>query len=214
MAAPPTSTAAKINIKYRKGDLFTGLQPGTLLLHACNTRGVWGSGIALEFQSRYRHAYKSYESYCDHHLDEPEKILGKTMLIAPDRSSAEPSASSPVIPWIACLFVRLSYGPPTAAEKAYGYEKGILENTSSAIRALLEGLEYGINKGNLAEGAITEIRMPKINCGRFKVDWKLTEEVLKIIEVPVGVRGLQTVVVYELDEVQQQKSKRHDSVLR
>lgn len=61
------------NYKVVKGDLFSA-EPGTLLVHACNCKGVWGSGIAVEFKNRYPDAFKFYNSMCGMFGDE---LLGK-----------------------------------------------------------------------------------------------------------------------------------------
>lgn len=37
---------------------------GSLLVHACNAKGVWGSGIAKEFKERFPTAYKRYNQFC------------------------------------------------------------------------------------------------------------------------------------------------------
>lgn len=52
-----------MSVKYLKGSLFDAPE-GSLLVHACNTQGVWGSGIAKAFHSEYPDAYKNYNRFC------------------------------------------------------------------------------------------------------------------------------------------------------
>lgn len=47
-----------------KGDLFKLAPQGSVLLHACNTKGVWGAGIALEMAKKFPHALKRYREDC------------------------------------------------------------------------------------------------------------------------------------------------------
>lgn len=37
---------------------------GSVLVHACNAKGVMGSGIALEFKKRFPENFKEYHEYC------------------------------------------------------------------------------------------------------------------------------------------------------
>jgi ADP-ribose 1''-phosphate phosphatase len=57
-------------IKKVKGDLFKVAPEGSILLHACNAQGSWGSGIAAEFKHRFPLSYLQYKACCemDQHL--------------------------------------------------------------------------------------------------------------------------------------------------
>lgn len=37
---------------------------GSVLVHACNMQGVWGSGIAVEFKKRFPNAFHQYKNAC------------------------------------------------------------------------------------------------------------------------------------------------------
>jgi ADP-ribose 1''-phosphate phosphatase len=50
-------------IQYKKGSLFDAPK-GSLLVHSCNARGVWGSGIAAEFKRRFPKSFEEYQKYC------------------------------------------------------------------------------------------------------------------------------------------------------
>lgn len=81
-------------ISYNKGDLFSA-PTGTILAHACNCKGVWGSGIAVEFKKRFPEAFRQYADDCGRYGD---SLAGKT------RVYREKSYD------IACLFTSRGYG--------------------------------------------------------------------------------------------------------
>lgn len=63
-------------ITYKKGSLFQAPE-GSALLHACNTKGKWGSGVAAEFSRRFPDAYKLYNRHCLNNTN----LLGKSFVI-------------------------------------------------------------------------------------------------------------------------------------
>lgn len=63
-------------IKYHKLDLFDAPED-SVLVHAVNAEGVWGSGIALEFAKRHPKIEKSYKNYCALYK---EKLVGQAVL--------------------------------------------------------------------------------------------------------------------------------------
>lgn len=78
-----------------KGSLFDAPK-GTIIIHACNTKGSWGAGIAREFARRFPKAYETYHEIC---LKEGHLLLGRCLLI-PDKSGYV----------IGCLFTSKGYG--------------------------------------------------------------------------------------------------------
>jgi ADP-ribose 1''-phosphate phosphatase len=77
-----------------KGNLFDAPK-GSIIIHACNTKGVWGSGIAKSFAVKFNGAYNVYRAEC---LAKGSSLLGTCLLI--------PAGSHT----IACLFTSKSYG--------------------------------------------------------------------------------------------------------
>lgn len=65
------------NIITIKGDLFTAPK-GSILLHACNTKGIWGAGIARQFAKRFPNAWRVYRAKC---VNEGSKLRGTCLLI-------------------------------------------------------------------------------------------------------------------------------------
>lgn len=50
-------------IVYKKGSLFLAPK-GSILVHACNAKGIWGSGIAKEFKKLFPLSYEYYQREC------------------------------------------------------------------------------------------------------------------------------------------------------
>ncbi|KAJ7849990.1 hypothetical protein B0H14DRAFT_3108707 [Mycena olivaceomarginata] len=89
-------------ISHIKADIFAA-PAGSILVHACNTRGSWGAGIATAFLERYPGAFAKYKNHCAKH---GESLVGTCLLIR-----GEPHD-------VACLFTSKDYGrrvdPPAA----------------------------------------------------------------------------------------------------
>lgn len=60
-----------------KGNLFMAPK-GSILLHACNTKGIWGAGIAAQFAKRFPGAHQVYRRSC---LAKGSELLGTCLLI-------------------------------------------------------------------------------------------------------------------------------------
>ncbi len=82
------------NVTTIKGNLFNAPK-GSILIHACNTRGVWGAGIAREFAKRFPKAYSKYMSVC---REQGSSLIGKCLLIQENDYV------------IGCLFTSKNYG--------------------------------------------------------------------------------------------------------
>lgn len=84
---------------YVPGDLFSA-PSNIILVHACNTAGAWGAGIALAFREKYPAQYRVYKAHCEKYarLEQSSLIVGTCLLIPGDRHD------------IACLFTSRGYG--------------------------------------------------------------------------------------------------------
>lgn len=98
-----------------KGDLFSAPKD-SIIIHACNTRGAWGAGIARQFAKRYPEAYKFYNRMC---LENGANLLGSCLLIDVEDHT------------IGCLFTSSGYGSKVDDEQS------ILDNTFDAIDDLI-----------------------------------------------------------------------------
>jgi ADP-ribose 1''-phosphate phosphatase len=126
--------------------------PGSLIVHACNTRGMWGSGIAREFALRFPWAHRVYSRHC-HQAKEADgtapSLLGTSLIITEGEHM------------VGCLFTSASYGSDVDAPEK------ILDATRRAIADLIR-----------LNDAKCPIALCKINSGLFKVPWDKTMEIL------------------------------------
>ena len=149
-------------IKEHRGDFFTA-PDNTVLVHACNTVGSWGGGIAAAFRQRYPKAYQIYKKHCTQEHDTKINPVprGTCLLIPPVETKPGPKH------WIGCLFTSAKYGkekdPPHV----------ILRHTGPAFKDLLSQLA--------SEPTIEEVRMCQINAGLFAVPWNDTKEEIMVV---------------------------------
>jgi ADP-ribose 1''-phosphate phosphatase len=99
-----------------KGNLFDAPK-GSIIIHACNTKGVWGSGIAKAFASKFPNARDVYAKACQ---EKGASLLGTCLLIP---------AGDYII---GCLFTSKNYG------QFVDKPAKILESTESAIKDLIK----------------------------------------------------------------------------
>jgi len=68
-----------VYIKSNRDDIFRQIKCEDILVHACNSRGVWGAGIAQQFKKRFPHVYRIYAHWCKiNHYN----VVGKCLLVA------------------------------------------------------------------------------------------------------------------------------------
>ncbi|KAK3944534.1 hypothetical protein QBC46DRAFT_279844 [Diplogelasinospora grovesii] len=174
----PTPSPAIVNpnpkrtlrVVEKAGDLFDA-PPNTVLIHACNTQGSWGGGIALAFKQRYREAYKMYRMYCQASgtfASRDGDLVGKARLIAADNGTQH---------WIGCLFTSKRHG------RARDSPGAILAATGPAMQDLLKQIARYNKRTTRPENRIGELRMCRINSGLFGVPWERSKAVLEGIEV-------------------------------
>lgn len=139
-------------IEYRKGDLFDNLQEKPdIIAHACNAKGMWGSGFAHQCANKYPRAYKKYQEFCN--TKRVDK-LGTSFLAWDDLRKQH----------IGCLITSKDYGKLRSSIPI------ILTSTATSVNQLLSQLPLN-----------AVVFSPKINAGLFGVPWKITEEIIKPI---------------------------------
>ncbi len=142
-------------ITYKRMSLFDA-PPESYLVHACNSAGVWGSGIAKEFKMRYPHAFAVYERACQ---GNSSFALGKSWSIR-DKQHV-----------VTCLITSSGYG------KWKDPKEEILKHTEMSLRSFMRYVtERGIGKTNNRRLPIYSNRF---NSGLFAVPWEETENILK-----------------------------------
>ena len=68
-----------VYVKSGRDDIFNPMKVESVLVHACNSRGVWGAGIAYQFKKRFPEAYRMYSHWCKvHHYN----VVGKCLVVA------------------------------------------------------------------------------------------------------------------------------------
>ncbi|KAF8236067.1 hypothetical protein L208DRAFT_1391519 [Tricholoma matsutake] len=81
-------------LTYVAGDLFAAPE-NAILVHACNTVGTWGGGIATVFKEKYPSQFELYKAHCKEY---GQALVGSCLLISGDKHG------------IACLFTSRAYG--------------------------------------------------------------------------------------------------------
>lgn len=139
-----------MKIEYRKGDIFKGAPKDAILLHACNGQGVWGSGVAAQFASRFPHAKAMYADECF-----GNRKPGRGFILF-DRQP------------IACIITSEFYG------KRVDSPKMIAEATFTSVQDILRmimALPY--------QFPLLEIHSPRINSGLFNTPWSKTRKAIE-----------------------------------
>lgn len=137
-------------IHYKKMSLFDAPE-GSYLVHACNSQGVWGSGIATKFKEKFPHSYAVYHRACQ---GNSKFALGKSWSI------------HDVDYTVTCLIVSEGYGMNKSSEE------DILMYTEMALHSLLKYVTEWEKKTNA-------VYSNRFNSGFFAVPWHKTEKVLK-----------------------------------
>ncbi|KAJ5642422.1 hypothetical protein N7490_006422 [Penicillium lividum] len=198
-----TENANTVNEK--SGDLFDA-PPGSALIHACNAKGSWGSGIAQAFAQKYPEAYERYQEYClewrdknewhnipDLHATDKAKTVsvrypvGTALIIHSE--AAWPTTKKP---WVICLFTSFDYGRRVDPPKL------ILNNTSAALHDLREKLIAIEVKRELGFPAVEHLYSCRFNSGLFGVPWPKTRELLDKVAL-----GLPLTIVYPPEPAKQ-----------
>jgi len=153
-----TSTS---KIVVHNGDLFANAPTGSVLVHACNTQGIWGSGIAAAFKARFPQAYEVYRATCEEHGD---SLLGKALLVDPQEADTKANGGGKGYA-ITCLFTSRKFG------KYKDSKDMILQSTKTAI----EHLKTLLTQKGMQDWPIYGCR---VNAGSFRVPWEETVAVL------------------------------------
>ncbi|KAL8753710.1 MAG: hypothetical protein Q9199_004854 [Rusavskia elegans] len=174
-------------ITERVGDIFDS-PPNSILIHACNTKGSWGAGVAAAFKKYSPAAFHHQRTHCTtpsspttSQAIHQKSLVGTCLLIPPfpiiktqsGKPSPPPSKPTPQQEekkfWIACLFTSSGYGKNVDTPSA------ILRATESAVGDLGRQI-----KGGKEEGAqMGECYSVRINSGLFGVPWRDTKRFLR-----------------------------------
>lgn len=118
------------NLTYSSGDLFKA-PPDSILVHACNTKGSWGGGIAVAFKAKYPEQFKVYNAHCLEQENKLGAISGGSSILGTCLVIPGP------VHTIACLFTSKAYG------KRKDKPEEILAATVTAVKDLMKQNESG-----------------------------------------------------------------------
>lgn len=174
-ASSSTDSTSSITLVESINDIFNA-PPNTLIIHACNTKGSWGGGIAKAFKGKYPAAFEVYKTHCQRNGGE---LVGQALLIPPHKEAGEEH-------FVGCLFTSVSKGREADSPAK------ILSATGPAMRHLLRQVQEH-NTSHPGE-EMSEVRMCKINSGLFKVPWEKTKDVIQAIPTePDGIRQIKVI---------------------
>lgn len=148
-------------VKHEKISLFD-VPKDSIIVHACNAKGIWGSGIAKEFKHRYPHSFFEYESFCLNKYQD-QILTGKSRLSQWHKD--EPH-------WVGWLITSESYGDQKDDKTE------ILANTALAVYNLCNDI---CRLHNREEWKEIPVYSNKFNSGLFGVPWEETELVLHTV---------------------------------
>lgn len=106
-------------LEYKRMSLFDAPK-GSVLFHAVNSQGVWGSGVAREFHERFPKSFVQYRNACYNHY-----APGSTLICKPENNYS-----------VGCLFTSKSYGSSVDSIDT------IINNTKLAL-VVLEMMDNG-----------------------------------------------------------------------
>jgi ADP-ribose 1''-phosphate phosphatase len=160
-------------LTYVTGDLFTAPRH-SILVHACNTVGSWGGGIALVFRDKYPTQFEQYKAHCQTHGN---ALLGTCLLIPGDEHD------------IACLFTSHAYGRrKDKPEQILAATRTAMQDLMSQNKVRKEMHAWYINL-RFFGSYMTLKGCSRINSGKFGVPWEETEAILKELDA--------TMIVYD-----------------
>lgn len=156
MQALRTSILAKMsNITYKQMSLFDAPKD-SIIVHAVNCQGVWGSGIAKEFKTRYPDSFVQYALWCKEHTTGEAKI------------ACWPVREQHHVSWIA---TSQNYGPLKDSVEQ------IKINTTIALEDLCTQI-YSLWRGSVLT---VDVYSNRFNSGLFGVKWEDSELILKTV---------------------------------
>lgn len=151
-------------IFYKKGSLFEAPKH-SILVHACNAQGVWGSGIAKAFHERFPESFKLYQTNAS---------IGNGFVLPLENDYQ-----------VGCLVTSKNYG------KRKDSKEVILQNTRTALVKLLTEYKFSsIHSCKFNAGLFgvpwkdTErVMMNAMMDTKFQGDWTVWDPFLVIKEI-------------------------------
>lgn len=149
-------------ITHEKISLFE-VPKESIIVHACNSQGVWGSGIAKPFKEKYPHSFADYNAFCLRAVQERGTATGRASLSSFHKD--EPH-------WVGWIVTSHDYGP-----KKDSVEQ-IKINTTLALDELCKKI---YNAHPREEYPVINVYSNKFNSGLFAVPWADSELILQTV---------------------------------
>lgn len=149
-------------IEYKKMSLFDAPKE-SIIVHACNSQGVWGSGIAKPFKENYPVSYEFYKDFCLKWNDRRGTACGMADL-GPFANSEDH--------WVGWIITSHNYGPLKDTPEV------IKINTTLALQDICKKIYMA---HPVEENPVIEVYSNKFNSGLFAVPWEDSELILKTI---------------------------------
>lgn len=149
-------------ISYSKISLFNAPKE-SIIIHACNSQGVWGSGIAKAFKESYPESFQFYNGFCKVNNEERGTACGLANM-SPFPES-EPH-------WVGWIVTSHNYGSLKDSPEL------IKVYTTLALQDLCKKLYLAHPK---EEYPTIDVYSNKFNSGLFAVPWEDSELILKTV---------------------------------
>jgi ADP-ribose 1''-phosphate phosphatase len=150
-------------VTHQKMNLFDA-PPESIIVHACNSQGVWGSGIAKPFKEKYPFSFAEYHDLCNIWNQERGTACGVGFM-----SSFHPDETHHV-GWIVTSH---DYGPVLRDKPEL-----IKINTTLALQSLCKKIYLGHPKDGYER---IDVYSNKFNSGLFHVPWEDSELILSTV---------------------------------
>lgn len=152
-----------MKIRYETGDALKG--PERFTCHGCNSRGVMGSGIALQVKTDYPEAFQAYRAAFEALPDRSQGLeLGATI-------------------WARGRDGRFIINAVT--QKDYGRDKSIVYVSYDAVQTVIRTINAQADARNMPDavaagrGPIDAVAFPTIGAGLANGSWKIISEIIE-----------------------------------
>lgn len=152
-----------MSIIHRSMNLFDA-PPESVIVHACNSQGMWGSGIAKRFNELYPDSYTEYQEFCSRWNQERGTACGLA-----DLSQFYYTESH----WVGWIVTSHNYGAALRDSPEL-----IKINTTLALREFCKKVYKAHPKEEYSE---IPVYSNKFNSGLFNVPWEDSELILNTV---------------------------------
>lgn len=149
-------------ITTKKMSLFDAPED-SIIIHACNSQGVWGSGIAKAFKERYPFSFSEYADVTRCFNNERGTACGTGFM-----SSAHVDEAH----WVGWITTSHNYGPLKDSPEL------IKINTTLALHDLCKYIYRAHPKDS---NETIDVYSNKFNSGLFNVPWEDSELILQTV---------------------------------